>query len=196
MDDTMGVIGAPVPLSLGGTEYQLSPLTVGALATFRAEAHERVWGEADRRIARLNKIAAATQDAKLEVERWAREMIDSGRAEAEFATDCEGTAALVWLCLLERHPDITRTEIKSKLRFIDLEAVQAKLDRISFPRKTDAPDTGTPSPNAQTPPPAPGSGGTPPESSPPAAPLGSPLMPTGGPSGDSSAVAVASSLGT
>jgi hypothetical protein len=159
--DLTHALAATSSIQLGDATYELSPLTLGDMATFRQWANDRHIDTADERCAFLKRKSCLTQEEAQRTYAKAFDETKNGIAEARAAGSTEGGEQLILLSLKHRHPDMTLEKLRPLLKMGDVQDVREKVERLSgfFGDDDDAPadagDGGSTAaasdPNAQTP---------------------------------------------
>ena len=110
MTKLMEVLGTPAPATIGGQPFTLSPLTLADMAQLQRAAKLWVKGKAQRRLAFLADLGAATAEATAEVVKLSRELLE-GDADTRYLVTPGGQACILSLSLATRHPDMTPEKV-------------------------------------------------------------------------------------
>lgn len=132
--------GASIPLVLPDVTYMLSPLTVAAMLSVTATAHDKAHKYAEERLALLVKHDVNTPENRKEVLDGLHVQLTSGMAEKRFLLSPEGTALCVFWMAKKHHPNLTLEEVNSHVTLdYALEQARNQIDRMTFPQRTDSP---------------------------------------------------------
>ena len=147
MSELADMAGASRPLTLGGKEYFLSPLSLGDFAEFDAWAEEQFWRRVEQRVARL------PEGLRWKLLGRACDELNDGDVPPRAMMTMAGTARLVWLSLRKRHPELTPEKAADLVTLRTRERVQAVLDRLNGMTTAGEhqPEEGTPDPPVQPP---------------------------------------------
>lgn len=142
------ILGTGQRVGLGGKKYTMAPLTLSDHSTLMDWVQYHPLDEARKEIDRSQGLY--NEEQRLEIIKAARGKVEDMRdiREGELADDevkervaryinrtltsLDGLRMVLWLCLRHNHPDITLDEAGSLVTHDNQEAIQERIDEISF----------------------------------------------------------------
>lgn len=140
MSDLTRIAGKPVTLTVGGQDYEFSPLTLDDLAEFEA------WYASERLNRALDALGHVPEEyvpgdgsvkgevhysASARVELIAR-MSDAGSTDIATAMQSlRGVRQILWYSLRKRHPDMTPSQAGALVDFSNLGEMKSLIDNLA-----------------------------------------------------------------
>lgn len=122
MSDLAKVAAKPVTLTVGGADYQFSPLTLDDLAEFEA------WHESERLQRGLDALGEGAPGDRVQL---IAQMNDAGAADiAQAMQSLRGVRQILWYSLRKQRPEITPSEAGELVNLANLEEMRSLLDRL------------------------------------------------------------------
>ena len=130
--------GTPARITLGGTEYVLSPLTVDDLAEMERWIEDLPLQHARRVLATHGDMFSEEQKDRVlmaAVEEGKTISLSTGAPALE---SMEGVRILLWLSLRHEHPEVKCEDVFKLLAISDLDAIKTTLDEVSGMKEVSA----------------------------------------------------------